>query len=79
MLRMNSRHHSLSLRTNIETLLRSDSLDESGQQMVARLQEQTQRISSITSGLLLLARADAGKLVLEQGTVDLREGHRRLR
>jgi two-component system heavy metal sensor histidine kinase CusS len=61
------------LRTDIEALLRSDSLKEADQQTVAGLLEQTQRISSITSGLLLLARADAGKLGLEQSAVDLRE------
>jgi signal transduction histidine kinase len=61
------------LRSGIEALLRSDSLKEADQQTVAGLLEQIQRISSITSGLLLLARADAGKLVLEQSAVDLRE------
>jgi signal transduction histidine kinase len=60
------------LRSSIEALLRSDSLRTTDQQIVAGLLEQTQRISSITSGLLLLARADAGKLVIERRTVDLR-------
>lgn len=61
------------VRSGIEALLRSDSLTEADQQTVAALLEQIQRISSITSKLLLLARADAGKLVLEQSAVDLRE------
>jgi signal transduction histidine kinase len=60
------------LRSSIETLLRSGSLDAADQRIVAALLEQTKRISSITSGLLLLARADAGKLVIEERTVDLR-------
>jgi signal transduction histidine kinase len=61
------------LRSGVEALLRSDSLTEVDQQTVAALLEQIHRISSITSGLLLLARADAGKLVLDQSAVDLRE------
>jgi signal transduction histidine kinase len=61
------------LRTSIEALLRSDSLPEADQRNVAGLLEQTKRISSITEGLLLLARADAGKLVIERRSADLRE------
>lgn len=60
------------LRTSIEALLRSDTLSEQDGETVAGLLEETKRISSITSGLLLLARADAGKLVIERRTVDLR-------
>jgi signal transduction histidine kinase len=60
------------LRASIEALLRSDSLAEADQEAVAGLLEQTKRISSITEGLLLLARADAGKLMLEGRSVDLR-------
>lgn len=60
------------LRSSLERLLRSDTLSPSDRTAVAELIEQTQHLSSITSGLLLLARADAGKLVLEQQPVDLR-------
>ena len=60
------------LRSSIERLLRSDTLSATDQQTVAALLEQTTHLSSITSGLFLLARADAGKLVLEERPVDLR-------
>lgn len=60
------------LRSGIESLLLSPSLTEAEQVTVSGLLDQTQRISSIISGLLLLARADAGRLAVKMEPVDFR-------
>lgn len=56
------------LRAGIEDLLDSSRLEADEQRAVSALLEQTRRLSSITQSLLLLSRADAGRLAL-----DLRE------
>jgi signal transduction histidine kinase len=61
------------LRTSIEALLRSPELSSGHQQVVAGFLEQTKRLSSITASLLLLSRADAGKLQLDLSPGDLSE------
>ena len=59
------------LRTSIEALLDSASLALADRAAVAGLLEQTQRLSRITNSLLLLARADAGQLILDVEEHDL--------
>lgn len=61
------------VRTSLDALLSSPTLNEVDQPAVAELIEQTNRISSITSGLLLLARADAGRLILNLQPIDFGE------
>lgn len=61
------------LRTSIEVLLRSPDLSGGNQQAVAGILEQTKRLSTITASLLLLSRADAGKLQLDLAPGDLCE------
>ena len=61
------------LRTSIEALLDSPGLDDQDRAAVSGLLEQTQRLTGITSGLLLLARADAGRLTLDMAEHDLSE------
>lgn len=58
------------LRASLEALIGSPTLDESDRPAVADLLEQANRLSGITSGLLLLARADAGKLKLDLQSLD---------
>jgi len=61
------------LRTSLEALLNSPTLSEADQPTVAGLLEQIHRLSSITSGLLLLARADAGRLTVDLQILDFCE------
>jgi signal transduction histidine kinase len=61
------------LRMGIEELLESPELSEAEQRAVAGLLEQTHRLSSITESLLLLSRADAGRLVLDLEEKDICE------
>lgn len=61
------------LRTTVEALLRSPDLSAADQRAVASLIEQAKRLSSITTSLLLLSRADIGKLDLELSQGDLLE------
>lgn len=58
------------LRNSIEDLLESPTLGENDRQGVAGLLEQTRRLSAITESLLLLSRADAGRLQLDLTLVD---------
>jgi signal transduction histidine kinase len=60
------------LRSGLEALLPSPNLTDAEQIAVSGLLEQTQRISSIISSLLLLARADAGRLAVKSQSVNLR-------
>lgn len=53
------------LRTSLEAFFRSPELGAGNQQTVAGMIEQTKRLSAITTSLLLLSRADVGKLELE--------------
>ena len=50
------------LRASVEDLLEDSTLTELQREAVGELQFQTQRLISITNTLLLLARADAGRL-----------------
>lgn len=59
------------LRNSIEDLLESPALEENDRQAVAGLLEQTRRLSAITESLLLLSRADTGRLQLDLTLVDL--------
>ncbi len=59
------------LRTSIEALLDSPALSESDRGAISGLLEQTQRLTNITSSLLLLARADTGRLTLDLAGHDL--------
>ena len=59
------------LRASIEALLDSPTLDDAHRAAISGLLEQTHRLSSITASLLLLARADAGRLTLDLEEHDL--------
>jgi signal transduction histidine kinase len=61
------------LRTSVEALLRSPGMEAEDQAAVADILEQTKRLATITQSLLLLSRADAGKLRLDLQSGDLRE------
>ncbi|MEA3211044.1 MAG: two-component system, OmpR family, sensor kinase [Chthoniobacter sp.] len=61
------------LRTSIEDLLDSPTLSANDRRAVAGLLEQTRRLSSITESLLLLSRADAGRLKLDLAEADVCE------
>jgi signal transduction histidine kinase len=61
------------LRASVEALLRSPKLDLDTQQGLSCILEDTKRLSLITESLLLLSRADAGKLTLELVENDLAE------
>ncbi len=61
------------LRNSIEELLASPTLRGADQRGVSALLEQTRRLSSITEGLLLLSRADAGHLTLDLIEADICE------
>jgi signal transduction histidine kinase len=53
------------LRSGIEDLLRSSTLSAEDERALAVLLEQTRQFSAITESLLLLSRADAGRLQLD--------------
>ena len=59
------------LRASIESVLESPSLADADREGIASLLDQTRRLANITSSLLLLARADAGRLVLDAAEHDL--------
>ena len=59
------------LRASIEAVLDSPTLGENDRAAISGLLEQTQRLSNITASLLLLARADAGRLTLDLAAHDL--------
>jgi signal transduction histidine kinase len=61
------------LRTSVESMLASTTHDLQIQQGLSGLLEETKRLSAITESLLLLARADAGKLQLDLMAGDLTE------
>lgn len=61
------------LRASVESMLASSSHDLEIQQGLAGLLEETKRLSAITESLLLLSRADAGKLQLDLRADDLAE------
>ena len=59
------------LRASIEAVLDSPTLGDSEREAISGLLEQTRRLTNITSSLLLLARADAGRLTLDLAEHDL--------
>jgi two-component system, OmpR family, heavy metal sensor histidine kinase CusS len=59
------------MRAGIEAVLDSPSLGEDVRAAIASLLEQTRRLSNITASLLLLARADAGRLTLDLSEKDI--------
>jgi heavy metal sensor kinase len=59
------------LRGEIEQALREPALSEGQESLLANLLEETQRLTEITEALLLLSRADAGRLELELEPLDL--------
>lgn len=61
------------LHAELETLLESPTLGEQDRAAVANALETAKRLAAITTGLLLLARADAGRLQLDLSSVDLVE------
>jgi len=61
------------LRTSVEALLHSPGMAAEDQAALADILEQTKRLATITQSLLLLSRADAGKLRLDLQSGDLRE------
>jgi signal transduction histidine kinase len=60
-------------RATIEHLLEDSTLTEAQREAVSEVQFQTHRLISITNTLLLLARADAGRLPLQLADADLRD------
>lgn len=60
-----------SLHAELEALLKSPSLRDDDRSAVADALETTKRLAAITTSLLLLARADAGRLQLDLQPVDL--------
>jgi signal transduction histidine kinase len=59
------------LRSSIEAVLESPELGENERAAISSLLEQTHRLTNITSSLLLLARADAGRLTLDLAEHDI--------
>jgi signal transduction histidine kinase len=59
------------LRVSIEAVLDSPTLSDTDHEAISGLLEQTRRLSNITASLLLLARADAGRLTLDTAEHDL--------
>ena len=59
------------LRTSIDTVLGSPTLGDHDRAAISGLLEQTRRLTHITSSLLLLARADAGRLTLDIAEHDI--------
>lgn len=59
------------MRASIEAVLDSPSLGGNDRAAIASLIEQTRRLSDITASLLLLSRADAGRLILDFAEADL--------
>jgi signal transduction histidine kinase len=61
------------LRATVESMLDSDDLSPAQQQNAVSLLEQTRRLVTITESLLLLSRADAGRLRLDYAATNLSE------
>ncbi|MEQ1861755.1 MAG: HAMP domain-containing sensor histidine kinase [Chthoniobacteraceae bacterium] len=60
------------LRVGLDALLRSPRCDSAEKDTVNELLDQVRRLTSLTEDLLLLARADAGRLELRRARCDLR-------
>lgn len=59
------------LRLGLDEFSERDDLDDSQRETVARLRQQTRRLTTLINDLLLLAQADAGRLQLEPERLDL--------
>ena len=59
------------MRAGIETLMKQPGQPPDNLQELADLLQQTRRLSSLAEGLLLLARADAGRLVVQPHVAEL--------
>jgi signal transduction histidine kinase len=61
------------LRAGIEEILAQPGLSSEHRESVADLLQQTRRLSSVAENLLLLSRADTGRLALRATEFDLRK------
>ena len=61
------------LRAGIDEILNQPGLDQEHRERVADLLQQTRRLSSVAENLLLLSRADTGRLALRATEFDLRQ------
>lgn len=61
------------MRSCIESLLKQPGLSPEHCRELDELLQQTRRLSSLAEGLLLLARADAGRLIVKAVEIDLRQ------
>lgn len=59
------------IRGELETALREGGFSHPQEKLLVNLLEETERLSRITEGLLLLSRADAGHLEIEPRPIDL--------
>ena len=59
------------IRGELEAALRSGQFEPSQEKLLVNLMEETERLSQISEGLLLLSRADSGRLTLPLKPVDL--------
>ncbi len=59
------------IRGELESAIRSGHFEPSQEKLLVNLMEETERLTQITDGLLLLSRADAGHFQLELKPVDL--------
>lgn len=61
------------IRGELESALREGGFAPSQEKLIVNLLEETERLSRITEGLLLLSRADAGHLRVQRNPLDLAE------
>ncbi len=59
------------IRGELEAALRGGQVEPGQEKLLVNLMEETERLSQITEGLLLLSRADSGRLTLQLKPVDL--------
>jgi heavy metal sensor kinase len=59
------------IRGELEAALRSGQFEAGQEKLLINLMEETERLSQISEGLLLLSRADSGRLALQLKPVDL--------
>jgi heavy metal sensor kinase len=59
------------IRGELEAALRSRQFEPAQERLLVNLMEETERLSQISEGLLLLSRADSGRLTLQIKPVDL--------
>lgn len=61
------------LRAGIDEILQKDGISSEQRERVADLLQQTRRLTSVAENLLLLSRADTGRLALRTASFDLRK------